>query len=133
MCDRKRVLFLVPQDWQSVDREAFTIRANNQRSFNLKELIEEGNYNTLMQNQPLYDSSAHTFESSHDSFRSAFNEGFPWELIEVFSGTNRKALKLTVDPPIVGIYVRVSLFRRCPVSIGHKCSNVMFMHGWDGQ
>lgn len=41
-----------------------------------------------MQNQPLYDSSAHTFKSSHDLFRSAFNEGFPWELMEVFSGEN---------------------------------------------
>lgn len=74
------------QDWQSVDREAFTIRANNQRSFCLKEAIEEGNYNVLMQNQPLYNSEAHTFESSHHLFRSAFDQGFPWELIEVFSG-----------------------------------------------
>jgi len=79
------------EDWQSVDREAFTLRANNQRSFNLKEVVEEGNYNTLMQNQPLYDSSAHTFKSSHDLFRSAFSEGFPWELIEVFSGPPRVA------------------------------------------
>ena len=78
--------FLVSQDWQSVDTEAFTIRANNQRSFNLKEMIEQGNYNVLMQQQPLYNSEAQTFKSSHDMFRSAFNEGFPWELIEVFSG-----------------------------------------------
>ncbi|KAJ7373683.1 hypothetical protein OS493_011292 [Desmophyllum pertusum] len=63
-------------DWQTVDKEAFTIRANNQRSFCLKELIEEGNYTTLMQNQPLYNTEAHTFESSHNLFRSAFKEGF---------------------------------------------------------
>lgn len=73
-------------DWQSVDVEVFTIRANNQRSFSVKEGIEEGNYNVLMQNQPLYDSNAHSFESSHDMFRSVFDQGFPWELIEVFSG-----------------------------------------------
>ena len=91
------IRFLCFQDWQTVDREAFTIRANNQRSFNLKEVIEQGNYNTLMQNQPLYNSEAHTFESSHNLFRSAFNEGFPWELIEVFSGNEKKiCLK---DPP----------------------------------
>lgn len=77
------------QDWQTVDREAFTIRANNQRSFNLKEVIEEGNYNILMQNQPLYNSEGQTFESSHNLFRSAFSEGFPWELIEVFSGNDQ--------------------------------------------
>ena len=77
------------QDWQSVDREAFTIRANNQRSFKLKEAIKEGNYNILMQNQPLYNSEAHTFESSHNLFRSAFSEGFPWELLEVFSGNDQ--------------------------------------------
>ena len=78
--------FFLLKDWQTVDTEAFTIRANNQRSFSLKEGIEEGNYNVLMQNQPLYNSNAHTFESSHDLFRSAFDQGFPWELIEVFSG-----------------------------------------------
>ena len=80
------ILFFLQKDWQTVDTEAFTIRANNQRSFSLKEGIEEGNYNVLMQNQPLYNSNAHTFESSHDLFRSAFDQGFPWELIEVFSG-----------------------------------------------
>ncbi|KAL9955303.1 hypothetical protein ACROYT_G036608 [Oculina patagonica] len=79
------------EDWQTVDREAFTIRGNNQRPFNLKEVIEEGSYNILMQNQPLYNSEAETFESSHNLFRSAFNEGFPWELIEVFSGPPRVA------------------------------------------
>jgi len=79
------------EDWKSVDREAFTIRANNQRSFKLKEAIKEGNYNILMQNQPLYNSEAHTFESSHNLFRSAFSEGFPWELLEVFSGPPRVA------------------------------------------
>lgn len=78
--------FFLQKDWQTVDTEAFTIRANNQRSFSLKEGIEEGNYNVLMQNQPLYNSNAHKFESSHDLFRSAFDQGFPWELIEVFSG-----------------------------------------------
>lgn len=79
------------EDWQSVDTEVFTIRANHQRSFTLKEMIEEGNYNVLMQQQPLYNSETHTFESSHELFRSAFSKGFPWELIEVFSGPPRVA------------------------------------------
>ena len=85
------------QDWQTVDREAFTIRANNQRSFKLKEAIEEGSYNILMQNQPLYNSEAHTFESSHNLFRSAFSEGFPWELLEVFSGNVKFIISKKLD------------------------------------
>ena len=87
------------QDWQSVDREAFTIRANNQRYFKLNEAIKEGNYNILMQNQPLYNSEAHTFESSHNLFRTAFSEGFPWELLEVFSGNDRMPIPRTVQLP----------------------------------
>ena len=83
------------QDWQTVDREAFTIRANNQRSFNSKEAIKEGSYNILLQNQPLYNSEAHTFESSHNLFRSAFSEGFPWELLEVFSGIDQFIINIT--------------------------------------
>lgn len=48
--------------------------------------MEMGSYNTVMQNQPLYDSEVHSFEASHGLFRSAFSEGFAWELLEVFSG-----------------------------------------------
>ena len=74
------------QDWQTIDRDSFTLRANHQRTFTAREAIEVGSYNALMQNQPLYNSNKHTFESSHELFRSAFSEGFAWELLEVFSG-----------------------------------------------
>ena len=87
---------LVIQDWQTIDREVFTLRANHQRSFSAKEIMELGSYNTLMQNQPLYDSEAHSFEASHDLFRSTFSEGFAWELLEVFSG-ERNGRLITTD------------------------------------
>ena len=58
--------------------------------------MEVGSYNALMQNQPLYNSNKHTFESSHALFRSVFSEGFAWELLEVFSGKSK--LQLTVEP-----------------------------------
>lgn len=79
------------EDWQTIDREAFTLCANNQRSFSAKDIMEMGSYNTVMQNQPLYDSEVHSFEASHGLFRSAFSEGFAWELLEVFSGPPRVA------------------------------------------
>jgi len=31
------------------------------------------------------DSNTHTFEASHQIFRGAFPEGFPWEVLEVYS------------------------------------------------
>ncbi|XP_068762551.1 uncharacterized protein [Montipora capricornis] len=79
------------EDWQAIDRDSFTLRANHQRTFTARETIEVGSYNALMQNQPLYNSNKHTFESSHELFRSAFSEGFAWELLEVFSGPPRVA------------------------------------------
>lgn len=71
---------------------SFFIRANNQRKFTLEEMISEGNYTVLMQNQPLYDAKNQTFESSHALFRTAFADGFPWELLEVFSGKTFQSL-----------------------------------------
>lgn len=79
------------EDWQTIDRNAFTLSGNNQRGFTAKESIQVGTYNALLQNQPLYNSNEHTFESSHELFRTVFSEGFPWELMEVFSGPPRVA------------------------------------------
>ena len=39
----------------------------------------------------LYDAQSHTFESSHEVFRGAFGDGFPWEVLEVFSGPPKVA------------------------------------------
>lgn len=52
----------------------------------MEEALSAGNYTVLMQNQPLYDAKNHTFDTSHVLFRTAFKDGFPWELLEVFSG-----------------------------------------------
>ena len=56
------------------------------KKFDLESLIKLGSYNCLMQNQPLYDANHHTFESSHKAFRETFGKGFPWEVLDVYSG-----------------------------------------------
>ena len=87
------------QDWQTIVKDgSYYIRANNQRKFTDEEAIVAGNYTILMQNQPLYDAKNHTFDSSHGLFRTAFKDGFPWELLEVFSGTALE-FNLEVDEP----------------------------------
>ena len=39
----------------------------------------------------LYDASKHSFESSHHVFQGAFPDGFPWEVLDVFSGPPKVA------------------------------------------
>ena len=34
----------------------------------------------------IYDVTRETFDSSHDLFRNAFKDGFPWEVLQVFTG-----------------------------------------------
>jgi hypothetical protein len=43
----------------------------------------------MMEFSPLFDVSKETNASSHDLFKSAFTEGFAWELLEVLSGMRR--------------------------------------------
>lgn len=50
-----------------------------------------GSYNALLKNSlpkefQYYKADEETFESSHESFRSAFPRGFAWEVITVYSG-----------------------------------------------
>ena len=40
----------------------------------------------MMELSPLFDVSKETIASSHDLFKSAFSEGFAWELLEILSG-----------------------------------------------
>lgn len=74
------------QDWESVDQTAYFINANGGKKYNLAENIKIGNYNVLMSDSPIYNAESETFESSHDIFRTVFKSGFPWEVLEVFSG-----------------------------------------------
>ncbi|CAF0836041.1 unnamed protein product [Brachionus calyciflorus] len=74
--------------WTTIDHENYKVCSNGGRVFVGEESIKIGNYNWLFDGCPkdLYDTEKETFESSHDLFRGSFTNGFPWELIKVFSG-----------------------------------------------
>lgn len=40
----------------------------------------------MMDNSPLFDASKETNASSHLLFKTAFPDGFAWELLELYSG-----------------------------------------------
>jgi hypothetical protein len=75
-----------PQQWLSVINEQFRVSTNGGRDFTAEELGAKGTYNVFMADSEHYKSSEETFESSHHIFHSTFPQGFPWELIEVYSG-----------------------------------------------
>ena len=81
------------KDWNTVDTSDYCVQANGGREISGEEAIKVGTYNWIMENaeKDLYDAQAHTFESSHKTFRGAFPDGFPWELLEVFSGPPKVA------------------------------------------
>lgn len=74
--------------WSTVDQSAYEVQANGGKIYDSVEAPWIGNYNWLLStcNKELYDTSKETFESSHGKFRYAFPEGFPFEVLEVFSG-----------------------------------------------
>ncbi|XP_033647791.1 pathogen-related protein-like [Asterias rubens] len=78
--------------WSSIDADCYQFEVNG-KHFEGKKATMMGNYNTLLSvtSKELYDSDHHTFESSHDVFRGAFPNGFPWEVLHVFSGPPRVA------------------------------------------
>lgn len=81
-------------DWRSVDHANYAVSANGGKRFTGEEGALAGNYNWLMENvedKSLYDAQSETFESSHSLFGSAFPNGFPWEVLTVFSGPPRIA------------------------------------------
>ena len=41
----------------------------------------------MLVDSPFMDVTSETHDSSHKLFKEAFNEGFPWEVLEVLSGT----------------------------------------------
>ena len=74
--------------WTTVDQSAYEVQANGGKIYDSVEAPWIGNYNWLLStcNKELYDTTKETFESSHGKFRYAFPEGFPFEVLEVFSG-----------------------------------------------
>lgn len=72
------------EDWGSIDPEKFTINSNGGHKFSLKDNIERGNYNMLLDDCILW--RPETNQESHDMFRGALPGGFAWELVELTSG-----------------------------------------------
>ena len=56
--------------------------------FKGEEAKDAGNYNALLAgvDKDIYDTTKETFDSSHDLFRNTFKDGFPWEVLQVFTG-----------------------------------------------
>lgn len=73
--------------WQSVQHDVYTVSANGGKKFVGEQGALAGNYNWLMESvdKELYDADKETFDSSHHLFRGAFLDGFPWEVLKVFS------------------------------------------------
>ena len=85
---------LPSKDWKTIESlESYRVQVNGGRQIDGKEAAKVGTYNWIMENAPkcLYNAQAETFESSHKLFRDAFRDGFPWEVIEVFSGPPKVA------------------------------------------
>ena len=81
------------ENWTCVDPKDYNVQANGGSQINGIKSAKMGTYNWLLGNAPkeLYDAEAHSFESSHKLFRGAFLDGFPWEVLEVFSGPPKVA------------------------------------------
>ena len=69
-----------------MDYDNYEFVVNGTATFDIHEAREIGTYNMLMWESPFYDAEKETFESSHELFREAFKESFPWEVLEVISG-----------------------------------------------
>eukprot|EP01024_Parvocaulis_polyphysoides_P049890 TRINITY_DN4856_c0_g2_i5.p3 TRINITY_DN4856_c0_g2~~TRINITY_DN4856_c0_g2_i5.p3 ORF type:complete len:182 (-),score=21.71 TRINITY_DN4856_c0_g2_i5:932-1477(-) len=77
--------------WDTVKHDVYQIQANGNTSFNGQKGQQIGNYNVMLDGCPadLYDNQKEDFESSHTKFQSAFPAGFPWEVLQVYSGPPR--------------------------------------------
>ena len=82
-----------PSDCTTMEVEDFRMKVNHGKELDANEIIERGSYNSLLKDisKEVYDSEGQTFDSSQDLFRNAFEEGFGWELLEVFSGPPKVA------------------------------------------
>lgn len=75
-----------PQQWLSVVNEKFRISTNGGKEYTATDLAAQGTYNLFMADSQHYKASQESFESSAKIFQSTFPQGFPWEVLEVYSG-----------------------------------------------
>ena len=81
-----------PKDWKTMDAGNSCVQVNGGREIPSTEAAGLGTYNWVMENVPetLYDASL-SYDNSHELFRGTFLDGFPWEVLEVFTGPPKVA------------------------------------------
>ncbi|MBD2569990.1 SnoaL-like polyketide cyclase [Anabaena lutea] len=75
-----------PQQWLSVVNDQLRVSTNGGKEYTAADLSAQGTYNLFMADSQHYKASEESFESSAKLFHSTFPQGFPWELLEVYSG-----------------------------------------------
>jgi hypothetical protein len=75
-----------PQQWLSVVSDKFRISTNGGKEYTAADLSAQGTYNLFMADSQHYKASEESFESSAKIFHSTFPQGFPWEVLQVYSG-----------------------------------------------
>lgn len=75
-----------PQQWLSVVNDQFRITTNGGEEFTAADVSAQGTYNLFMADSEHYKASEESFESSAKLFHTTFPKGFPWEVLEVYSG-----------------------------------------------
>jgi hypothetical protein len=75
-----------PSQWLSVVNDKFRASTNGGKNYTAGELSASGTYNAFMSDSEHYKASEESFESSAKLFHTSFPKGFPWEVLEVYSG-----------------------------------------------
>ncbi|MBD2251096.1 SnoaL-like polyketide cyclase [Nostoc parmelioides] len=75
-----------PQQWLSVVNDQFRVSTNGGAEFTAEDVSAQGTYNLFMADSEHYKASQESFESSAKLFHTTFPQGFPWEVLEVYSG-----------------------------------------------
>ncbi|MBD2387911.1 SnoaL-like polyketide cyclase [Cylindrospermum sp. FACHB-282] len=75
-----------PQQWLSVVNDKFRVSTNGGVEYTAADVSAQGTYNLFMADSEHYKASEENFESSAKIFQSTFPQGFPWEVLEVYSG-----------------------------------------------
>ncbi|BAB77741.1 SnoaL-like polyketide cyclase [Anabaena sp. FACHB-709] len=75
-----------PQQWLSIVNDQFRVSTNGGAEFTAEDVSAQGTYNLFMADSEHYKASQESFESSAKLFHTTFPQGFPWEVLEVYSG-----------------------------------------------
>ncbi|KAM0939911.1 putative NTF2-like domain superfamily protein [Dioscorea sansibarensis] len=80
-----------PQDFKTLKPDIYTFSLNGRKPMNLKEIMQMGGYNPLLQTAlpeelQAYNPLAQTGQASHEAFTTTFPRGFALEIVHVYSG-----------------------------------------------